>query len=337
MGEVRLSLDDARALVAAAFRASNVSAENAQATAAALVAAEADGQKGHGLSRVSSYAAQARAGKVAGHATPALTELSPVAVAVDAGHGFAYPALTLAVEALVPRAKANGVAVASVRRSHHFGQAGAHVEALANHGLIGFIHGNSPKAIAFWGARAPAMGTNPVAFAAPDPNGPPLVIDLALSTVARGKIMAAEKAGEPIPEGWGFDAEGRPTTNASEAMKGSMAPIGGAKGAAMALMMELLAAGLTGGRFGFEASSLFDDKGPPPDLGQTLIALNPELLSGGAFAERMATMMGAIDAADGARPPGQSRLEHRARAARDGLVITEALHREILGLAGAQA
>ncbi len=337
MAEVRLSLDEARALAAAAFRANAVSDENAQATAAALVAAEADGQKGHGLSRVSSYAAQARAGKVNGHATPTLTALSSVAVAVDAGHGFAYPALALAIEALVPRAKAHGVAVASVRRSHHFGQAGAHVEALAEQGLIGFIYGNSPKAIAFWGARAPAMGTNPVAFAAPDPNGPPLVIDLALSTVARGKIMAADKAGEPIPEGWGFDADGRPTTDASEAMKGSMAPIGGAKGAAMALMIELLAAGLTGGQFGFEASSLFDDQGPPPDLGQTLIALNPDLLSGGAFADRMATMMAAIEAAEGARPPGRSRLARRAAAARNGLVITEPLHREILSLAGAQA
>ncbi|MCG8444072.1 MAG: Ldh family oxidoreductase [Caulobacterales bacterium] len=334
MSKVTLSIEEALALARAALQKTGASAQNAEATARALVAAEVDGQGGHGLARVPSYAGQARSGKVDGAARPTLQELSPAVVAVDAAHGFAYPAIAMAVDALAERAGRVGVSAASVRRSHHFGQGGAHAEALAERGLIGLVFGNSPEAIAFWGSTKPALGTNPIAFAAPAPGGPPLVIDLALSVAARGKIIAAQKNGEPIPEGWALDREGRPTTDPGAALQGSMAPVGGVKGAALALMVEILAAALTGAHFGFEASSLFSDDGGPPNLGQTLIALDPEMLSGGAYLERMTVLLAAIEAADGARPPGVSRLANRERARRDGLAISQPLYDEIRALAG---
>ncbi|MGC1303290.1 MAG: Ldh family oxidoreductase [Caulobacteraceae bacterium] len=329
---VCLSLDEATALAVRALEGADVGASNAQSTARALVAAEADGQKGHGLSRVPSYALQARVGKVAGHAIPLLERAAPAAVRIDGGLGFAYPALDMAIEALVPLARVNAIAAAVIRRSHHFGQAGAHAERLAEQGLIALVFGNSPKGMAFWGAARPRTGTNPIAFASPLPAQPPLVIDLALSQVARGRIVAAQQAGQSIPEGWAVDAEGQPTTDPALALKGAMLPIGGAKGSALALMVEILSAALAGAAFGWEASSLFDDQGGPPDLGQTLVALDPQALSGGAFMARMGALLAAIDEDDGARLPGTRRLAARAKAMAEGVRIPAGLHTEILTL-----
>lgn len=330
---VTLSLAEAEALAAAALEASGASAASARATARALVAAEADGQAGHGLSRVASYALHARCGKVVGAAVPGVTRVGSAALRVDAGHGFAYPAIDAAFAQLIPLAREAGIAVAVLHHSHHFGQAGAHAERLAEAGLVGIVLGNTPKAMAFWGGRQPRLGTNPLAFAAPLPGeGAPLVIDLALSVAARGKIVAAQKAGKPIPEGWAVDADGQPTTDPNAALAGTLSPIGGAKGGALALMIEVLAAAVTGSAFGWEASSFFDDRGGPPDMGQVFIALNPGPLSDGAFPARMQLLLDAIAAEPEVRMPGERRLAARARAAREGLTIPRAIHAEILAL-----
>lgn len=330
---VTLGLAEAEALAAAALQASGASPVSALATARALVAAEADGQGGHGLSRVSSYALHARCGKVRGEAVPSVTRVGAAALRVDAGHGFAYPAIDAAFAQLVPLAREVGVGVAVLHRSHHFGQAGAHAERLADAGLVGIVLGNTPKAMAFWGGREARLGTNPLAFAAPLPGErAPLVIDLALSVAARGKIVAAQKAGKPIPEGWAVDAEGHPTTDPNAALAGTLSPIGGAKGGALALMIEILAASLTGSAFGWEASSFFDDRGGPPDMGQVFLALNPGPLSGGAFPERMQILLDAVATEPAVRLPGERRLAARARAAREGLAIPRAVHSEIMAL-----
>lgn len=306
---------------------------NAAIVARALVAAEIDGQKGHGLSRLPSYAAQAASGKVDGRAVPVLASTAAAALRIDACNGFAFPALALAVEALSDRATETGIAAAAIHRSHHFGQAGYHVEQLAAAGLIGLVFGNSPKAIAPWGGHAGVFGTNPIAFAAPRGSQPPLLIDLSLSKVARGKVMVAARQGEPIPEGWALDSTGRPTTDAEAAMQGTMLPMGDAKGAALVLMVEILAAVLTGARFGFEASSFFTADGEPPGVGQFLVAIDPEAFSAGAFAERLETLIGAILAQDGTRLPGERRLALRAAAARDGIVVPSPLYDELYALA----
>ena len=331
---IRLSAAEAEQLATAALVASNASEAAARATARALVAAEVDGQGGHGLSRVPPYALHARCGKVNGHAVPRVEQVAGAALRVDAGLGFAYPAIDLAIERLVPLTQANGVAVAALHRSHHFGQAGAHAERLANAGLVAIVFGNTPKAMAFAGGRRAMMGTNPIAFAAPAKAGAaPLVVDLALSVAARGKIVAAKAAGKPIPADWAVDADGRPTTDPAAALNGTLSPIGGPKGAALALMVEVLTAALTGSHYGWEASSFFDDQGGPPDMGHLFLTLDPQRLSGGAFDARMATLFEAIAAEHGVRLPGSRRLEARARAARDGLPIPSALHAELQALA----
>ncbi len=328
-----LSLAEATALAEAALVAANTSAENASIVARALVRAEADGQGGHGMSRVPSYAAQTRTGKVQGHAVPVLGDVKPAAFRVDAGHGFAYPALDLTIPELARRAGEFGIAAAAIHRSHHFGVAGHHCEDLADLGLVALVYGNAPKALAPWGATTSVLGTNPIAFGAPMDGGA-LVIDMAVTTVARGKILAAREAGESIPEGWALGPDGAPTTDPVTALKGTMAPIGGAKGAALALMVEVMSACLAGAAFGTEASSLFDGEGAPPNLGQVLIAVDANGLSGGAFASRIAELAGIYEALDGARLPGTRRFAARERAARDGLALKSAVLAQIREIAG---
>jgi (2R)-3-sulfolactate dehydrogenase (NADP+) len=326
---VRLTLAEAEDLCIRALLASKVSEANARPTARALLTAEADGQRGHGLSRIPSYSAQALSGKVDGLAKPTMDRPGTALIRVDAKSGFAYPAIDLACAALPEIASVTGVAGACIYNSHHLGQAGAHAERLANAGCVALVFSNSPKAINFWGGRNPMMGTNPVAFAAPRVDAAPLVIDLALSKVARGKILAAKNAGDRIPESWALDADGKPTDDPTAAMQGSMLPIGDAKGAALVLMVELLAAALTGANFGYEASSFFEAKGDAPGIGHTLIVFDPMMASGKRFNDRLENIIAAIEGTEGARLPGTTRLERRRKSAQDGVLIAATLFDEI--------
>jgi (2R)-3-sulfolactate dehydrogenase (NADP+) len=322
-------------LISRALQASNVSADNAACVARALTAAEADGQKGHGLSRVPSYAAQARTGKVDGHAVPMVHASRAGSLVIDARHGFAYPALDLALARLPGMARSNGIAAAAITRSHHFGVAAHPCEHLAGEGLVALVFGNTPSAMSAWGGRRAVFGTNPIAFAAPCRDRPPIVVDLALSEVARGKIVAAAQAGRPIPLGWAVDAQGQPTTDAKEALKGTLLPTGGAKGAALALMVEVLAAALTGANFAFEASSFFDSEGSPPSVGQFLIAIDPAAFSTGAhFVDRVALLAATIGQDDSARIPGTRRFAERERARREGFKIDDSIYQDVKSLAG---
>ncbi|MEM8876739.1 MAG: Ldh family oxidoreductase [Pseudomonadota bacterium] len=242
----RLSLGEARELIGRALRASGVSAAAAESVAAALVAAEAEGQVGHGFSRLEDYAAQVRSGKVNPDADVTVEAVLPAALLVDADHGFAYPAMDRAIAEGAKVAERLGTASMAITRSHHCGALSVQVEKLARHGLVGMMFANAPAAIAPWGAKTPVFGTNPIAFAAPRSSGTPLVIDLSLSRVARGKVMHAKKSGTTIPDNWALDVEGNPTTDPEAALKGSMLPIGEAKGTALALMVEILSAVMTG-------------------------------------------------------------------------------------------
>jgi (2R)-3-sulfolactate dehydrogenase (NADP+) len=201
--------------------------------------------------------------------------------------------------------------------------------------MIGTMFSNSPHAMAAWGGRRGLLGTNPIAFAAPVPGRDPIVVDMALSVVARGKIMHAAQKGEPIPEGWANDADGRPTTDAANAMAGTLAPLGGAKGAALALMVEVMAAALTGANLAFQASSFFDAEGPPPAIGQFLIAIDPAAFGGDAAAQRIGELVEAIEAEGTARIPGSLRRARREKAAGEGIAVEDALFARLAELAGA--
>jgi len=332
--EHRLRLEALHALIVEILIAHNTARENAESVATALVAAEADGQKGHGASRVPSYAAQALSGKAAGHAVPEATRLGDSAAVIDARDGFAYPAIELAQRTLLNALAAAPVAAVAIRNSHHSGVVAHHVEPIARAGCIAISVCNTPQAIAPWGGNRGVFGTNPIGFAAPRADHPPLVIDMSLSKVARGKINVAAQAGAPIPPDWAFDADGNPTTDAQAAMAGTMAPIGDAKGAQLALMVEILAAALSASCFGFEASSYFTAEGPPPRAGQFLLALDPGPFSEGRFGSRLEDLLAAIEAQPGARLPGQRRVALRAQAEREGVAIPRGLYEQLVSLRG---
>ncbi len=325
-----LDIQDAIALVTEVFGKAGMPADLAAPAARALVMAEQEGLPSHGLARVAFYAAQMRTGKVRADAAPKL-ERDGAVIRVDAGFGLAFAAIEMGAKAARDVVRDQGVAVVSVTHSHHFGVAGQAVEPFAREGLIALAFANAPAAMAPWGGNRALYGTNPIAFAAPREKGDPLLIDLSLSHVARGKIMLAQKSGDPIPEGWALDAQGNPTTDADAAMAGTMVPSGGAKGAALALMVELLTAGLAGANYAYQASSLFDDKGPPPDLAHFILVLDPARFAPG-FTARAEAMFQAIEAQEGARLPGARRIKEReGRSAR--IEISQQLHDTLTGLA----
>lgn len=328
-----ISLADATALIRAALSANGVPDAAAGSVAQALAAAEAEGQAGHGFSRLGDYVAQVRSGKIAAHAVPRCEAAGAAALVVDAGHGFAYPALELAIERGIQAAGDTGCAAVSVTRSHHCGALSVQVDRIARAGFIGLMVANAPAAIAPWGGKTPLFGTNPIAFAAPRAEGPPLVIDLSLSRVARGKVMNARKTGAQIPEGWALDSAGRPTTDPQAALAGSMVPIGEAKGTALALMVEILAAVLTGAQFSSEMSSYFTADGPPPGSGQFLLILRPG--DRDAFAARLEALLGQIAGMEGARLPGTRRLAALERAQSEGLHVPASYLAEARALAQA--
>ena len=332
MNDTTLTIANAQELVVRILQAHKTSAENAQHVARALVAAEIDGQRGHGLSRLPSYAAQSESGKVDGFAMPVVLNRKKAAVRIDALNGFAYPAFDLAISELKSLVSDAGVAVASVFRSHHFGQAGYHAERLAEQGLVAIVFGNSPKAIAPWGGNRGVFGTNPIAFAAPRVNDIPLLIDLSLSKVARGKVMLAQQRGESIPDDWALDEHGLATTDPGEALKGTMLPMGGAKGAALVLMVEILAAGLSGANFGYEASSFFSADGAPPGVGQMILAFDPGFLSGGSYFMRIEDLISEITQQENVRLPGGKRIMLRKKAEQQGLLVPAKLMAELKAL-----
>lgn len=318
---VRISLADGTDLITRAFVANGVPGETARCVATALIAAEAEGQAGHGFSRVEDYIAQARTGKIRADAVPVTTNTAPAALLTDAGHGFAYPALEQATEAGIPLAHEMGICSMAVTHSHHCGALSVQVRRIAEAGLVGMMFANAPAAIAPWGAKTPLYGTNPIAFAAPRHSGEPLVIDLSLSKVARGKVMHAHKTGGSIPKGWAFDTDGQPTTDPAEALAGTMAPIGEAKGTALALIVEIFAALLTGASMSKDVSSFFTADGPPPDVGQYLLAIKPPSAVG--FTDRLETLLGLIEGTEPARVPGSRRASSYALAQAEGLLVPQ--------------
>jgi (2R)-3-sulfolactate dehydrogenase (NADP+) len=334
MSAERIAAAELERLIDAALRASGATPAMAAATARALTAAEQEGLASHGASRVPQYCGHLRNGRATGSAIPRVARDSRAACVVDAGGGLAFHALELAAAEAIRRAREFGVAFVAVANSNHFGAAAYHAEPLARAGLVGLAMGNSPAAMPAWGGKRALFGTNPIAAAFPRRDAAPLSIDLSLSAVARGRIMVAARKGEPIPEGWALDAQGRPTTDAKAALEGSMLPAGGVKGAMLALMVELLVCALSGSAFGYESDSFFTDEGRPTRIGQALIAIEPRALAGEAvYLDRVEALIAAMTEDAGVRLPGERRRGNAERASREGVEIPAELLGRIRALA----
>ena len=335
MSATSIAVKDLERLMSAALQRAGATTAMAAATARALAAAEMEGIASHGASRIPQYCGHLRNGRANGSAVPAVSRDSKAACVVDAKQGLAFEACAMAAREAVRRGREYGISFVSVANSNHFGVAAFHLEPVVAAGLVGIAMGNSPAAMPAWGGKRPIFGTNPIAAGFPRRSQPPLMIDLSLSAVARGKIMVAARDGKPIPEGWAVDKDGRSTTDAKAALEGSMLPAGGVKGAMLALTVELLVCALSGSAFGFESDSFFTEEGRPTRIGQAILAIDPSALAGqGVYQERVETLVAAMLGDDDVRLPGERRRANRERAEREGVSVPSDLLGKIRALAG---
>lgn len=331
---VRLSFAELAGLLAAIFRANSCSDEVAQILAENCAAAERDGALSHGIFRIPGYLGSLRSGWVDGRATPKLEDVGPAFLRVDAGRGFAQPALAAAREALTAKARANGVALLAIRNSHHFGALWPDVEPFAREGLVALMMVNSYAWVVPHGGRKPVYGTNPIAFAAPRAGGEPLVFDQATSALANGDLQIAAREKRAVPEGSGLDREGRPTTDPRAILEGgALLPFGGYKGSAIAMMVEIMGAALTGGNFSFEVDWSAYPGAATPWTGQVLILIDPERGAVRPFAERVEVLVQRLRDAGQDRLPADRRYANRRRAEAEGIPIGQEDYERLVKLA----
>jgi delta1-piperideine-2-carboxylate reductase len=315
MSTVSMSLAEIGDLVTRTLSQNGCDAANTEALVRTVVAAERDGSLSHGLFRVPGYVASLRSGKVNGKAAPKVNHKTPVIVSVHGDNGYAPLAIERGVPALTEVATRMGIAVMAITHTHHFAALWPETEAIAARGLIGMACVCYTPFMAPAGGDKPLFGTNPISLGWPRPGKSPMVIDMATAAMALGEVQIAAREGHTVPLGTGLDASGKPTTDPNEILKGMLLPFGGYKGSAIALMVELLAAGAVGERFSFEAGEADNKDGGPPRGGEFMLAISPELLSGSNWAEHCESFFHRYAAIEGARLPGSRRHKNRLSTA----------------------
>lgn len=319
------------------FERHGMSAPVARCLALNCASAQRDAAHSHGVFRVAGYLSTLASGWVDGHAVPQVEDVASGFIAVNACNGFAQPALAVARGLLLAKARSAGIAVLAIRNSHHFAALWPDVEPFAREGLVALSMVNSMTCVVPEGGKRPVFGTNPIAFAAPCAGREPIVFDLATSALAHGDVQLAARAGEQVPVGTGVDRHGQPTRDPQAILDGgALLPFGGHKGSALSMMVELLAAALTGGNFSFE----FDWSGHPgaktPWTGQLLIVIDPQRREGSAFAARSRVLVEQMEAAGVTRLAGDRRYKARAVAESAGVRVREEDWRMLRQLAVAQ-
>ncbi|KAF1030890.1 MAG: Delta(1)-pyrroline-2-carboxylate/Delta(1)-piperideine-2-carboxylate reductase [Pseudomonas sp.] len=313
------------ALLQSIFLRHGTSPDVAAVLAHNCASAERDGAHSHGIFRIPGYISTLASGWVNGKAVPVVTDVASGFVRVDAANGFAQPALAAATPLLVEKARSAGIALLAIHNSHHFAALWPDVEPFAEQGLVALSVVNSMPCVVPHGADRPLFGTNPIAFAAPRADGPPIVFDLATSAIAHGDVQIAARKGERLPPGMGVDSLGQPTQDPKAILEGgALLPFGGHKGSALSMMVELLAAALTGGNFSFEFNWADHPGARTPWTGQLLILIDPTKTAGQSFAERSQELVRQMHAAGLRRLPGDRRHKARTRAAQEGIVVEAA-------------
>ncbi|MFT4181858.1 MAG: Ldh family oxidoreductase, partial [Rhizobium sp.] len=317
-----LSFADLAALLRGIFLRAGTSKRVADILAENCASAERDGSKSHGLFRIPGYVSTLQSGWVDGRAEPVVEDVSSAFVRVDAANGFAQPALASATPLLLEKLEATGIVLAAIRQSHHFGALWPDVEPFARRGLVALSVVNSFACVAPVGGSMPVYGTNPIAFASPRADGAPLVFDQAASAIANGDVQIAAREGHMLPPGSGIDGDGAETNDPQAILDGgALLPFGGHKGASIALMIEILAAALTGGQFSFEVDWSAHPGAHTPKTGQLLILIDPQKGSGRNFADRVELLLGRVRMAGQTRLPGDRRYELRRRAEKSGIPV----------------
>ncbi|VVP85132.1 Delta(1)-pyrroline-2-carboxylate/Delta(1)-piperideine-2-carboxylate reductase [Pseudomonas fluorescens] len=320
---VRLPFDQLQALLQDIFQRHGCADNVATVLAHNCASAQRDGAHSHGVFRMPGYVSTLASGWVDGQAEPHVVDVAPAFVRVDACGGFAQPALAAARPLLVEKARNAGIAVLAIHDSHHFGALWPDVEPFADEGLVALSVVNSMTCVVPHGARKPLFGTNPLAFAAPCAGSDPIVFDMATSAMAHGDVQIAARQGEQLPPGMGVDAQGQPSCDPQAILNGgALLPFGGHKGSALSMMVELLAAALTGGHFSWEFDWSRHPGAKTPWTGQLIIVIDPSKAEGDRFAQRSHVLVEQMQAAGLERLPGERRYRERKIAEQEGVALS---------------
>ncbi|KAK5116041.1 hypothetical protein LTR85_009323 [Meristemomyces frigidus] len=282
-----VSAADAVAYAERVLVANSVPAPNAAIIAHCLVAADLRGVDTHGINRLPSYISRIRQGVLNPTAQPTLHSITPVVAQVDAHNAFGFVAAHMAMSHACTVAETYGIGMVSVKHSNHFGMSAWLCQQALDAGMMSLVFTNSSPALPVWGGRSKLMGVSPIACGAPAGEARAFILDMAPSVAARGKIYKAQRRGEKIPWDWALDAEGRPTDDPTAALEGVMLPMGGPKGSALSIMMDVFSGALSGSAFAGHVTNPYDAS-KPADVGHFLVAVKPDLFMGlEEFKQRM--------------------------------------------------
>ena len=331
MATVPLSLEDIYNLANKTLLANGCDEETSNILSDLIMKAERDGSLSHGLFRLPAYIAGLKSGKINGKNRPKVSKITPSVVKVDGNNCLAPMVLNKSLPELIKAAKENGVAVLSITNSHHMAAMWPETEAIAEEGLVAFACTSYKPAVAPAGSIKPLFGTNPISFAWPRKNKPPVVYDMATASMAMGEVQVAKREGHKVPLGTGLTKEGKDTTDPAEIADGGvLLPFGGYKGSGIAMMVELLAGALVGDNFSYETAEKDNNDGGPPSGGEFILAISPEKLSNSDWDTHSSKFFEKMKSMGDVRLPGERR--HKNRLDKGPRLINEDLVNKIKSL-----
>ncbi len=312
MSNISLSLDEIYELAKKTFSHNGCDDETSKIMADLVMKAERDGSLSHGLFRVPAYISGLKSGKINGKGKPDIKTISPSVIKADGNNCLAPVVLKKSIPELVKLAKKNGVAVLSITNSHHMAAMWPETEAVAEQGLAAFACTSYKPAVAPAGAIKPLFGTNPISFAWPRKNKPPVVFDMATASMAMGEVQVAKREGHKVPLGTGLTNEGKDTTDPAEIADGGvLLPFGGYKGSGIAMMVELLAGALVGDNFSYETAEKDNNDGGPPSGGEFILAISPDKMSNSDWDTHSSKFFEKMKSIGDVRLPGERRHKNR--------------------------
>ena len=312
MATVRLSLEDIYNLANKTLLANGCDEETSNILSDLIMKAERDGSLSHGLFRLPAYVAGLKSGKINGKNRPKISKITPSVVKVDGNNCLAPMVLNKGLPELIKAAQENGVAVLSITNSHHMAAMWPETEAIAEEGLVAFACTSYKPAVAPAGSIKPLFGTNPISFAWPRKNKPPVVYDMATASMAMGEVQVAKREGHKVSLGTGLTKDGKDTTDPAEIADGGvLLPFGGYKGSGIAMMVELLAGALVGDNFSYETAEKDNNDGGPPSGGEFILAISPEKLSNSDWDTHSSKFFEKMKSMGDVRLPGERRHKNR--------------------------
>ncbi len=312
MKTISLSLEEIYNLANKTLLTNGCDEETSNILSDLIMKAERDGSLSHGLFRLPAYVAGLKSGKINGKNRPKVSKITPSVVKVDGNNCLAPMVLNKSLPELIKAAQENGVAVLSITNSHHMAAMWPETEAIAEEGLVAFACTSYKPAVAPAGSIKPLFGTNPISFAWPRKNKPPVVYDMATASMAMGEVQVAKREGHKVPLGTGLTKDGKETTDPAEIADGGvLLPFGGYKGSGIALMVELLAGALVGDNFSYETAEKDNNDGGPPSGGEFILAISPEKLSNSDWDTHSSKFFEKMKSMGDVRLPGERRHKNR--------------------------